>query len=218
MLNLILLGPPGAGKGTQAEFLVEKYQIPHISTGDIFRAAIKEATPLGVKARSYLDAGKLVPDEVVIGIIEARLLKDDCQKGFLLDGFPRTIAQATSLAAFLDSQRKKLTAVINIQVDFEILMARLTGRRICRNCAAVYHIVTKREKVAGVCDQCGGEVYQRSDDSPETVGKRIKIYQEQTAPLIDYYQHQGLLLTFDGTTPIAELADQIFRAVEERRQ
>lgn len=218
MLNLILLGPPGAGKGTQAEFLVEKYQIPHISTGDIFRAAIKEAIPLGVKARSYLDAGKLVPDEVVIGIIEARLLKDDCQKGFLLDGFPRTIAQATSLAAFLDSQRKKLTAVINIQVDFEILMARLTGRRICRNCAAVYHIVTKREKVAGVCDQCGGEVYQRSDDSPETVGKRIKIYQEQTAPLIDYYQHQGLLLTFDGTTPIAELADQIFRAVEERRQ
>ena len=158
MLNLILLGPPGAGKGTQAEFLIDKYKIPHISTGDIFRNAIKEATPLGEKAKSYLDAGQLVPDEIVIGIVEERLSKDDCQNGFLLDGFPRTVAQADSLETFLAQQDKKITAVINIQVDFDVLMTRLTGRRICRNCAAVFHRVTKPEKVTGVCDQCGGEV------------------------------------------------------------
>ncbi|HYH05390.1 MAG TPA: adenylate kinase [Bacillota bacterium] len=216
MLNLILLGPPGAGKGTQAEFLIEKYKIPHISTGDIFRSAIKEATPLGEKAKRYLDAGKLVPDEIVIGIVEERLLKDDCQNGFLLDGFPRTVAQADSLEAFLDDQEKKITAVINIQVDFEVLINRLTGRRICRNCAAVYHTVTKPEKITGVCDQCGGEVYQREDDSPETVRKRLKVYQEQTAPLIDYYQQKSLLLTFNGTEPIASLFNQICHAVEER--
>lgn len=216
MLNLILLGPPGAGKGTQAEFLIEKYQIPHISTGDIFRSAIKEATPLGEQAKSFLDAGKLVPDEIVIGIVEERLMKDDCQNGFLLDGFPRTIAQANALEAFLNRQAKKITAVINIQVDFEVLMTRLTGRRICRNCAAVYHTVTKKEQITGSCDHCGGEVYQRDDDSPETVAQRLKVYQEQTAPLIEYYQQKGLLCTFSGTEPIQSLFTQICQAVEER--
>lgn len=216
MLNLILLGPPGAGKGTQAEFLIDKYEIPHISTGDIFRNAIKEATPLGEKAKSYLDAGQLVPDEIVIGIVKERLIREDCQNGFLLDGFPRTVAQADSLEVFLAQQGKNITAVINIQVDFEVLMTRLTGRRICRNCAAVFHTVTKPEKVTGVCDQCGGEVYQREDDSPDTVRKRLKVYQEQTAPLIDYYQRKKLLLTFDGTEPIADLFKQISHAVEER--
>jgi adenylate kinase len=216
MLNLILLGPPGAGKGTQAELITEKYRIPHISTGDIFRSAIKEGTPLGRQAKGYLDAGKLVPDEIVIGIVKDRLQDDDCQPGFLMDGFPRTISQAITLDAVLADETKKITAVINIQVDLEILQARLTGRRICRNCAAVYHTVNKPEKKAGVCDHCGGEVYQRGDDAPETVAQRLQVYQEQTEPLINYYQQKGLLATFDGTGLIAELFGQICRTVEGR--
>jgi adenylate kinase len=216
MINLILLGPPGAGKGTQAEFLIEKYKIPHISTGDIFRAAIKEGTPLGVKAKEYLDAGKLVPDEIVTGIVNERITREDCQQGFLLDGFPRTTPQAEVLDESLKNLGRYLTAVINIQVDFEVLMTRLSGRRVCRNCGAVYHIVSKPEKVTGLCDQCGGEVYQRTDDSPETVKKRLQIYQEQTEPLIHYYAAKGLLITFDGTEPIAGLFGKICQAVEER--
>jgi adenylate kinase len=216
MLNLILLGPPGAGKGTQAELITEKYRIPHISTGDIFRSAIKEDTPLGRQAKGYLDTGKLVPDEIVIGIVKERLQDEDCQSGFLMDGFPRTVSQAIALDAVLEDEAQKITAVINLQVDLEILQARLTGRRICRNCAAVYHIKNKPEKTSGLCDHCGGEVYQRSDDSPETVAKRLQVYQEQTEPLINYYQQKGLLATFDGTRTIAELFGQICRMVEER--
>jgi adenylate kinase len=216
MLNLILLGPPGAGKGTQAELLIGKYQIPHISTGDIFRAAIKEGTPLGLKAKEYLDGGKLVPDEIVIAIVNERITHADCQNGFLLDGFPRTTPQAEVLDVSLDKLERRLIAVINIQVDSGVLMARLTGRRVCRNCGAVYHKVNKPEKTAGICDHCGGEVYQRSDDSPETVAKRLQVYREQTEPLINYYAAKGLLLTFDGTEPIAGLFGKICKVMEER--
>jgi adenylate kinase len=197
-MNLILLGPPGAGKGTQAELLIEKYNIPHISTGDIFRAAIKEGTALGIEAKRYMDSGQLVPDEVVIGIVKERLLKKDAQKGFLLDGFPRTVPQADALAQFLTGMGRSITLVINIEAGSEVLMKRLTGRRVCRNCASVYHIENKPPRVSGVCDHCGGEVYLRNDDAPETVKKRLDVYQAQTEPLINYYKEKGLLVSFDG--------------------
>jgi adenylate kinase len=197
-MNLILLGPPGAGKGTQAELLIEKFNIPHISTGDIFRAAIKEGTALGLEAKRYMDSGQLVPDEVVIGIVKERLSKSDALKGFLLDGFPRTIPQADALAKFLSGVGRNITLVINIEADPGILMKRLTGRRVCRSCAAVYHIENKPPRGAGVCDHCGGEVYLRDDDAPETVKKRLDVYQLQTEPLINYYKEKGLLVSFDG--------------------
>jgi len=215
-MNLILLGPPGAGKGTQAELINMRYCIPHISTGDIFRAAIKEGAALGVKSQKYLDSGQLVPDEIVVGIVEERLQQTDCQKGFLLDGFPRTIRQADALEEFLNGFSRIITAVINIEVDFEILLTRITGRRVCRGCAAVYHIQNKREKVAGVCDHCGGEIYQRDDDLPEIVKKRIQVYQNQTEPLISYYRNKGLLESFDGQESIAVLFQKISQAVEGR--
>ena len=208
-MNLILLGPPGAGKGTQAELLIKKFEIPHISTGDIFRAAIKEGTPLGTEAKRYMDSGQLVPDEVVIGIVKERLLKADCQKGFLLDGFPRTVPQADSLDGFLQSNGKKIDAVINIEVESSVLLKRLTGRRVCRNCAAVYHIENKKTKIEGVCDQCGGEVYQRDDDTPATVGKRLEVYASQTEPLIQYYRQKGILHSYDGKEPIKSLFEKI---------
>jgi len=216
-MNLVLLGPPGAGKGTQAELIIEKYNIPHISTGDIFRAAIKEGTPLGVEAKRYMDSGQLVPDPLVVEIVKERLDKEDCQKGFLLDGFPRTISQADTLSASLKGEGRKLTAVINIEVDFQILLNRLTGRRVCRNCAAVYHIETKPPKVAGICNHCGGEVYQRDDDTPETVKKRLEVYQAQTEPLINYYRAENLLISFDGQIAITDLFKQICQALEDRK-
>jgi adenylate kinase len=215
-MNLILLGPPGAGKGTQAELIIERYQIPHISTGDIFRAAVKEGTPLGVEAKRYMDSGQLVPDSIVVGIVQERLTKADCRDGFLLDGFPRTVPQADALDGFLKERARKITAVLNIEVDFQILLRRLTGRRVCRNCAAVYHVETKRSKSEGVCDHCGGETYQRDDDTPATVTQRLKVYQEQTEPLIKYYQDQGLLMSFDGQEPIPVLFEKICKALEEK--
>lgn len=214
-MNLILLGPPGAGKGTQAELLIKKFNIPHISTGDIFRAAIKNGTPLGVEAKRFMDSGQLVPDEVVIGIVKERLQKDDCLNGFLLDGFPRTIPQAEELEKFLASEGRKVTAVINIEADDELLMKRLTGRRVCRNCAAVYHVENKPSKVSGVCDHCGGEVYLRDDDRPETVKKRLQVYQVQTEPLVNYYKQKKLLLTFNGQLPLTAVFDQICKALLE---
>jgi adenylate kinase len=217
-MNLVLLGPPGAGKGTQAELIIEKYNIPHISTGDIFRAAIKEGTTMGIEAKRYMDSGQLVPDDVVVGIVKERLSKADCQKGFLLDGFPRTILQADSLAAFLNDNDRKLTAVINIEVDPQVLLKRLTGRRVCRNCAAVYHVESKPSKVAGICDQCGGEVYQRDDDTPATVQKRLEVYQAQTEPLINYYRAKGLLFSFDGQLAIRVLFEQISKMLEGQNQ
>lgn len=216
-MNLILLGPPGAGKGTQAELIIERYNIPHISTGDIFRAAIKEGTSLGTKAKAYLDSGQLVPDEIVVGIVQERLKQNDCNNGFLLDGFPRTIPQADALEKFLKELNRKIAAVIDIEVDFEILMARITGRRLCRNCGAVYHIQNKREKTLGVCDHCGGEIYQRDDDLPETVKKRLQVYQSQTEPLISYYREKGLLESFDGQEPITVLFQKICEALEGRQ-
>jgi adenylate kinase len=215
LFNLVLLGPPGAGKGTQAELIIKKYQIPHISTGDIFRAAVKEGTPLGLKAKHYLDEGKLVPDEVVVGIVEERLLQPDCINGFLLDGFPRTIPQAEALDNFLAAENRKLTAVININVKPEVLMTRLTGRRVCRQCAAVYHTITKPEKVSGICDHCGGEIYQREDDTAATVQKRIEVYNLQTEPLVEYYKRQNILKTFNGEEPIEAAFDKICKALEE---
>lgn len=213
-MNLILLGPPGAGKGTQAELLIKKYHIPHISTGDIFRAAIKEGTPLGVEAKRYIDGGQLVPDEVVIGIVKERLLKDDCQSGFLLDGFPRTVPQANALEAFLAGLNRRISAVINIEVDFAILLKRITGRRICRNCAAVYHVETKPSRIPGVCDHCNGETYLRPDDSEETVSKRLSVYQAQTEPLINYYKDKGILISFDGQEAIPALFNKITQTLE----
>ncbi len=215
-MNLILLGPPGAGKGTQAELLIEKFNIPHISTGDIFRAAIKEGTKLGTEAKSYMDSGRLVPDEIVIGIVKERLLKRDCQNGFLLDGFPRTVPQADSLDGFLKNQAKKIDVVINIEVEDSVLLKRLTGRRVCRNCASVYHIETKPTKISGVCDHCGGEVYQRDDDTPETVSKRLKVYQEQTEPLINYYREKSILFSFKGTGSIQLLFEEICQVLGEK--
>jgi len=216
LINMILLGPPGAGKGTQAELLVDRYHLPHISTGDIFRAAVKEGSPLGQKAKAFLDAGKLVPDDIVVGIVKERLNQPDCQEGFILDGFPRTIPQAEMLDRYLAGADRQITAVINIDVDFEVLIRRLTGRRVCRNCQAVYHIVNKPSQKSGVCDHCGGEIYQRQDDAEETVRKRLEVYRDQTAPLIAYYRERGKLKTFNGEEPIQVVFDQICLALEEQ--
>lgn len=217
-MNLVLLGPPGAGKGTQAELIIEKYSIPHISTGDIFRAAINEGTTLGIEVKRYMDSGQLVPDDVVVGIVKERLTKNDCQKGFLLDGFPRTISQADSLAASLNARGHKLTAVINIEVDPEILLKRFIGRRVCRKCAAVYHVESKPPKITGICDHCGGEVYQRDDDTPETVRKRLEVYQAQTEPLINYYRAKDLLFSFDGQISITALFERICKMLKGQTQ
>ncbi len=208
-MNLILMGLPGAGKGTQAEKIVAKYEIPHISTGDMFRAAIKEGTELGLKAKSFMDKGELVPDEVTIGIVRERLGKDDCQKGFLLDGFPRTVAQASALEEILTDLERKIDYVININVDQEILMKRLTGRRICKDCGATYHLVFNPPAQEGVCDKCGGELYQRSDDNEETVANRLEVNIKQTKPLLDFYENLGYLRNIDGQQDISKVFEDI---------
>jgi adenylate kinase len=201
-VNLVLMGLPGAGKGTQAEKIVQKYGIPHISTGDMFRAAIKDETDLGLKAKSFMDKGELVPDEVTIGIVRERLSKDDCEKGFLLDGFPRTVAQADALENILSDLNKKIDYVINIDVDQSILMERLTGRRICKDCGATYHLVFNPPAKDGVCDRCGGELYQRADDNEATVQNRLDVNIKQTKPLLDFYETKGYLRNIDGQQDI----------------
>lgn len=201
-MNLILMGLPGAGKGTQAEKIVEKYSIPHISTGDMFRAAIKEGTDLGLQAKSFMDNGQLVPDEVTIGIVRERLAKADCEKGFLLDGFPRTVAQASALETLLNELDRGLDYVININVDKALLMKRLTGRRICKECGATYHLVFNPPAVEGKCDKCGGELYQRSDDNEATVSNRLEVNIKQTQPLLDFYSERGYLKTINGEQDI----------------
>lgn len=213
-MRAILMGPPGAGKGTQAAVLIEKFQIPHISTGDMFRAAIKAGTPLGLKAKEYMDAGSLVPDEVTIGIVAERLAEADCANGFLLDGFPRTVAQADALDKILVDLRMKLDGVLNIEVDEAKLLERLTGRRICRQCGATYHMVFNPPTTLNVCDKCGGELYQRSDDTLETAKNRLDVYNRQTQPLIEYYRGQGLLKEINGDQEISKVLDDILVALE----
>ncbi|MBE3569040.1 MAG: adenylate kinase [Bacillales bacterium] len=208
-MNLVLMGLPGAGKGTQAEKIVEKYEIPHISTGDMFRAAMKEGTDLGLKAKSYIDNGELVPDEVTIGIVRERLSKDDCKKGFLLDGFPRTVAQAEALESIMNGLGKKIDYVINIDVDKDLLLERLTGRRICKNCGSTYHLVFNPPKVPGKCDRCGGELYQRADDNAATVQNRLDVNLKQTQPLLDFYSEKGYLKNIDGTQEINKVFEDI---------
>ncbi|AOV06538.1 adenylate kinase [Sporosarcina ureilytica] len=201
-MNIILMGLPGAGKGTQADSIVEKYDIPHISTGDMFRAAISEGTELGLKAKSYMDQGALVPDEVTIGIVRERLSKSDCEKGFLLDGFPRTVPQAEALDELLADMDRKIEHVINIQVDPEELVKRLTGRRICKVCGTSYHLQFNPPKAEGVCDKDGGELYQREDDNPETVKNRLDVNMTQTAPLLDFYETKSVLSNINGQQDI----------------
>ena len=208
-MNLILLGPPGAGKGTQAEKIGKEFGIPHISTGDIFREAIKNQTALGEKAEKYITAGELVPDQIVIGIVGERLAQPDATNGFLLDGFPRTLPQAKALDQYLQANGRTLTAVINIDVDSKLLISRLSGRRICQECGAVYHIVTKKEKQVGVCDFCQGKLIHREDDYEETVKKRLDVYVKQTEPLIKYYRKSGLLLQVKGAQAILDVYDEI---------
>lgn len=203
-MRLILLGPPGAGKGTQASAIVKRYNIPHISTGDIFRANIKEGTELGVMAQDYMNKGLLVPDELVVTIVKDRLTKDDCKEGFLLDGFPRTVKQAEALDKELSSLGIKLDKVVNIEADRDILIQRAIGRRICKECGATYHIVNNPPKVEGICDLDQGELFQRSDDNEATVSTRIQVYLDQTQPLIDYYDQQGLILNIDGKNSIED--------------
>ena len=215
MLRTILLGPPGAGKGTQAAKIVEKYGIPHISTGDIFRENIKKGTELGKKAQEYMNRGELVPDDLVIEIATTRLLEDDCKNGFLLDGFPRTVYQAEKLDEFLQSHDSKIDNVIDIAVGKDELIERLTGRRVCKSCGASFHVVNIPPKQEGICDYCGGELIQRADDNLETVTNRIDVYEAQTMPLIDYYEKAGNLVHIDGSTGLENVFADIVSALGE---
>ena len=203
MMNIILMGLPGAGKGTQAEQIKENYPIPHISTGDMFRAAIKNETPLGKEAKSYIDKGQLVPDSVTIGLVEERLNQEDAKEGFLLDGFPRTVEQAEALDQILAKTNRKIDKVLNIDVDPDILLPRLTGRRICKQCGTTYHLIFNPPKVEGICDKDGGELYQRSDDNEETVANRLEVNIKQTKPLLDFYnQKEGVVENINGDQDI----------------
>jgi adenylate kinase len=198
-MKIIMLGAPGAGKGTQAKKIAEKYQIPHVSTGDIFRSNIKEGTELGMKAKGYIDQGGLVPDELTIGMLMDRIQKEDCKNGYVLDGFPRTIPQAESLTNALLERGQKIDSAINVDVPDENIIKRMSGRRACLSCGATYHIVHNPSKNEGICDVCGEKLVLRDDDKPETVKKRLTVYHDQTKPLIDYYKKAGVLTSVDGT-------------------
>ena len=210
-MKIIMLGAPGAGKGTQAKKIAAKYGIPHISTGDIFRANIKNGTELGKKAKTYMDQGLLVPDELVVDLVVDRVNQDDCENGYVLDGFPRTIPQAEALTEALEKMGQKVDFAIDVNVPDENFVKRMGGRRACVTCGATYHMVYAPTKKEGICDTCGGELILRDDDKPETVQKRLNVYHDQTQPLIDYYTSQGILRTVDGTVDI----DDVFRAITE---
>lgn len=210
-MRIIMLGAPGAGKGTQAKKIAAKYGIPHISTGDIFRANIKNGTELGNKAKTYMDQGLLVPDELVVDLVVDRVNQDDCENGYVLDGFPRTIPQAEALTEALEKMGQKVDFAIDVNVPDENIVKRMGGRRACVTCGATYHMVYAPTKKEGICDTCGGELILRDDDKPETVQKRLNVYHDQTQPLIDYYTSQGILRTVDGTVDI----DDVFRAITE---
>jgi adenylate kinase len=212
-MRAILLGPPGCGKGTQAKILIDTYGIPQIATGDILREALNKGTPLGKQAQSYMDKGQLVPDDLVIQIIEERLKQDDCAGGFILDGFPRTIAQAEALDKTLTAMGLKLDHVFNIEVSDDELIKRLTGRRICKACGASYHIIFNPPREEGRCDTCQGELYQRDDDKEETIRNRLKVYQDQTAPLITFYHKKKILSSIDGVGSIEQITARLKAAV-----
>ena len=215
MLRTILLGPPGAGKGTQAVKIVEKYGVPHISTGDIFRENIKNGTELGKKAQEYMNKGELVPDDIVIDLATSRLLEPDCANGFLLDGFPRTVYQAEKLDEFLAAHDSKIDVVLDIAVEKEELITRLTGRRVCKTCGASFHVVSVPPKQEGICDFCGGELIQRADDNLETVTNRIEVYEAQTMPLVDYYENAGNIAHINGAASLEDVFGDIVKAIGE---
>ncbi len=213
-MNLILLGPPGAGKGTQAASLIEKYSIPQISTGDILRKAVKEKTSLGIKAKSYMNSGNLVPDDVVVGIIKDRLAEADCSKGFILDGFPRTIVQAEKLDEMLTAEDKKIDKVLNVAVEDEVLIKRLTGRRICKDCGIGFHVIFAPPTNEGICDKCSGELFQRDDDEEDTIISRLGVYKNQTSPLIDFYTRKGILASIQGNNAVDKIFSDMCEAIE----
>jgi len=208
-VRLVLLGPPGAGKGTQAKLLQEHFDIPQISTGDILRRAAKEGTPFGKRAKKYMDRGELVPDSVILDIVEERLSADDCHKGFLLDGFPRTVVQAEAFQTMLDRQNQALDGAVSLRVPRQKLVARLSGRRTCRQCGAMYHVRFNPPKKEGVCDQCGGDLYQRADDREETIEARMEVYDRESAPLLEHFRQKGLLREVDGS----KTTDEVFREI-----
>ena len=209
-MNILFMGPPGAGKGTQAERIINKYQIPHISTGDMFRKAIAEETELGMIAKQIVEQGSLVPDDVTVGIVRERLSEADCENGFLLDGFPRNVKQAKALDEIMTSMGRKIDYVINIDVDMDQLKTRLVGRRMCKSCGAAYHVNFNPSIQRGVCDKCSGELYQREDDNEHKVATRLSVYTEQTKPLIDYYAASGNLTNVDGLDTI----DAVFKKIQ----
>ncbi len=217
-IRVVLLGPPGAGKGTQAKLLQEKFQGCQISTGDILRKAVAEKTPLGKQAASYIDRGALVPDEVILNLVGQRIKEKDCANGFLLDGFPRTVAQADGLQQILRSLGQQLDGVLSVQVPAPVIVERLSGRRTCRECGAMYHVAFSPSKKSAVCDHCDGVLYQRNDDRPETIENRLKVYEEQTAPLVDYYRERGLLRQIDGVGSVEEIHHRVAQALGDRVQ
>ncbi|HEX2228634.1 MAG TPA: adenylate kinase [Candidatus Binatia bacterium] len=215
-MRVVLLGPPGAGKGTQAKLLQEIFRGCQISTGDILRKAVAEKTPLGKEAASYIDRGALVPDEVILNLVAQRIQQADCADGFILDGFPRTVAQADGLQRILESLGQRLDGVLSVQVPPAIIVDRLSGRRTCKDCGAMYHVTFSPSKKSGVCDHCSGALYQRNDDIPETIGTRLKVYENQTAPLVNYYREQGLLREIDGVGSVEEIHKRAVGALGDR--
>jgi adenylate kinase len=213
-MRVVLVGAPGAGKGTQAKFIAQHFSIPAISTGDIFRANLTAQTPLGIEAKRYMDAGDLVPDEVTIGIVRDRLSREDAAEGFLLDGFPRTVPQAEALNEMLADLGRPLDAVLELQVDDQEVVRRLSGRRTCRKCGHIWHVEFDPPSVEGICDTCGGELFQRDDDKPETIQRRLDVYNEQTAPLVGFYREQGLLRTIVATGQVDEITMLAIKALE----